>query len=303
MKYWGPKLYHYLLKANVGRQGEPTLQQDEQKKKLSNTLFRAAKCIPFYKAYKNVPFSLWPTVDENIMRENKVQFLAKKQLLSCSFIRQAPENISLKEAKFLRKKGDQDLVKPKLQFNKVVGYVCQHQRLCFPKHLYWMEKVWVDDEKIRFIPVMTTLTRKSNILIRFRLNQIFMESDNPCECEANMWVIEKNISTADEILYLPHLYEKQSLPIFLDQIEGFFRQFSSIQAFQIVQQSLHQWLLKIKSSDTDLLSLHHRISKELENFLLQRQVKCPAINLVLLEDGQAFIGKNKIIKEYNTVSS
>lgn len=300
MKYWGPKLYHYLLKANVGRQGEPTLQQDEQKKKLSNILSHAAKCIPFYKAYKNVPFSLWPTVDENIMRESKVQFLPKKQILPFG---QSTENISSKETKFLRKRNDYHVVKPNLHFNKVVGYVCEHQRLCFPKHLYWMEKVWVDDEKIRFIPVMTTLTRKSNILIRFRLNQIFMESDNPCECEANMWVIEKNISTADEILYLPHLYEKQSLPIFLDQIEGFFRQFSSIQAFQIVQQSLHQWLLKIKSSDTDLLSLHQKISKELENFLLQRQVKCPAINLDLLEDDQAFIGKSKIVKEYNTVSS
>ena len=305
MKHWGPKLYRYLL-DNVDRQGVPTLQYDKHKKKLSNTLLYAARHIPFYKAYKNAPFALWPTVDENMMRENKELFLLRKKIWSYFSLSQSTENISVKETKFLQKKNKQAATKPILHFNNLVGYTCIHQRLCFPKNLYWIEKAWVDDEKKRFIPVITTLRRRTHILIRFRLNQIFMEGDALCECSEHMWVIEKNISTAEEILYLPHLYEKQSRPIFLDQIERFFRRFISIQDFQIVQQSLHKWLLKIKAKNADLTSLKklkRTIKKELENFLTQNQVRCPEIKFIFLDEGHEFSEKNKVLKEYNALGS
>ncbi|MCS5707465.1 hypothetical protein CC99x_000960 [Candidatus Berkiella cookevillensis] len=241
-----------------------------------------------------------------MMRENKESFLLRKKIWSYFSLSRSAENISLKEAKFLHKGNKKGAAKPILHFNNLVGYTCIHQRLCFPKNLYWIEKAWVDDEKKRFIPVVTTLTRRKHILIRFRLNQIFMDGDALCECSENMWVIEKNISTADEILYLPHLYEKQSLPIFLDQIESFFKKLPSIQAFQIVQQSLHKWLLKIKAKDAELISLKRlkkTINKELEKFLMQNQVRCPEIKFVFLDKGQEFTGKNKVVKEYNALDS
>lgn len=305
MKYWRTKLYSYLL-DHVERKGVSTLRYDEYKKKLSKTLLYAARHISFYQAYKNAPFALWPTVDENIMHENKDLFLLGEKIWSYFFLSPSIENISFKEAKFLKKKNKKAVTTSALHFNNLVGYTCIHQRLCFPKNLYWMEKAWVDDEKKRFIPVITTLTRRKHLLIRFRLNQIFMNNDVVCECSENMWVIEKNISTADEILYLPHLYEKQSLPIFLDQMESFFRQFVGIQSFQIVQQSLKKWLLKINADDVEIISLkrlRRRINKELEKFLTQNQVKCPEIKFVFFNKSQYFTGKNKVIKEYDSLES
>ena len=49
--------------------------------------------------------------------------------------------------------------------------------LCINEDLIYVEKEYIDIEKTRFIPIITDFERKSQPIIRYRLNDIWVEND------------------------------------------------------------------------------------------------------------------------------
>lgn len=293
MPRWGFNLYHYLKNHSGGKLKSEA--EEQINKKLFNTLLRASRNISFYKSYKNIPFLLWPIVDENMINENKNAFQISNEYVFKDTINR-PATLSKQELAYYQQCFKQNEVK--FFQNDLLGFYCKHQNLCFPKALYYMENAWVDESHSRFVPIVTTITRKKNIKVRFRLNYIFNVANSKCACEKSNWLAEKFASTADEILYLPHLFDKRSLPIFKDEIVWFFKQFSSIQVLEIVQQSMNKWCLVIGKSEIDLAALHNEISIKLEKYLMFKQMKCPNIQ-VKIDTLRTNVDAIKISKVYD----
>ena len=296
MRRWGSTVYHCLFRNDIDQTLKTETQGDGwARKKLDDILSLAAKQVPFYKPYKQVPFSLWPTVDENMVHENRDQF----QIRSQDSIKALSSDLSVLSRPELSLCRQLKKNKKIIYFDHIVGYYCQHQKLCFPKELYWIEKAWVDEEHLRFAPVVTTLTRRKSLLIRFRLNQIFISEDSPCECQTHAFTVANTISTADEVLYLPHLFEKRSLPVFRDELEQFFKQFYSIQVIKIVQQSLSKWRIHIAKNSIDLSEYESDLSDKFETFLMVKQVKCPEIRLIEDETQFESDASFSVVKQYS----
>ncbi|MFC5631293.1 MULTISPECIES: F390 synthetase-related protein [Streptococcus] len=80
-----------------------------------------------------------------------------------------------------------------------LGYTCEHGRLHLNEDGIRFEKEYIDDK--RFYPIITDFKRKSQPFIRYRLNDILVESKEQCPCGSLLQVIEKIEGRSDDIFY------------------------------------------------------------------------------------------------------
>jgi len=67
-----------------------------------------------------------------------------------------------------------------------LGYCCREGRLHLNEDFVHIEKRYIDDENVRFHPIITDFTRKSQPIIRYELNDILWEESLPCLCGSPM---------------------------------------------------------------------------------------------------------------------
>lgn len=86
------------------------------------------------------------------------------------------------------------------------GYLastCALGRLHLNEDIAIIERQWLDEDSGRFVPIITDLRRRSQPMVRFRLDDILVASTQPCECGSAMAVIEKIEGRCDDSLWLP----------------------------------------------------------------------------------------------------
>ena len=85
--------------------------------------------------------------------------------------------------------------------------------------LLFIEEDWLDSAKTRFSPIITDFRRKSQPIIRYKLNDILIASNEICSCGSVFKRIERIEGRSDEIIYLPNNSIKpQLVTIFPDFI-------------------------------------------------------------------------------------
>lgn len=84
-----------------------------------------------------------------------------------------------------------------------LGYSCEHGSLHLNETHLLIEPEWLDEEHLRFQPVITDFSRTTQIIVRYRLNDILRLAPTPCPCgraERTLAAIE---GRADEVFWLP----------------------------------------------------------------------------------------------------
>ena len=96
---------------------------------------------------------------------------------------------------------------------------CKHGNLHLNEDLLFIEEDWLDSAKTRFSPIITDFRRKSQPIIRYKLNDILIASNEICSCGSVFKRIERIEGRSDEIIYLPNNSIKpQLVTIFPDFI-------------------------------------------------------------------------------------
>lgn len=313
------------------RAKEISANPKQPEKKLTKCLVRAARKIPFYSPYRHLPYSLWPILDDNLLLEYKASFVMKKKFgkgktaFKVLASEEEQEQLSalsghpsLNQAEKLS--GHSDLnhsaklsgppcinqaqrnhigcrmeAKAKVSSAGIFAYVCQHGQIHFDPNLYYIEPVWLDEKQQRMVPLVTTLTRYDNPLVRYRLDEFLLQKTSVCACEQSAQYGLKWVGHAEDIIYVPHIFNKQLLPLYPDQLEMIMGKFPGIQDYQIVQQSISEWTLNLQ---TVLLSIDTQaLANMLQEQLLGLQMKCPKI--VISQHKQLFLqSKKRVLKEF-----
>lgn len=143
-----------------------------------------------------------------------------------------------------------------------LGFTCSHGTLHLNEDLLIIEKEYIDDRC--FIPIITDLFRKTQPIIRYRLDDILVEKKTPCACGCIFQSLERIEGRCDDLLYvaLPHGGEK---PLFPDFVRRKIISVSEeIEDYEVVQTSLTRWEIFLKSEfresvDAALHELFERI--------------------------------------------
>lgn len=78
-----------------------------------------------------------------------------------------------------------------------LAYTCEKGSLHLNEDIVYIEKEYVDDK--RFIPIITDFRRTSQPIIRYRLNDVLVESTTKCPCGSVMAVIDRIEGREDDI--------------------------------------------------------------------------------------------------------
>ncbi|MEB4589456.1 F390 synthetase-related protein [Candidatus Thiothrix sp. Deng01] len=84
-----------------------------------------------------------------------------------------------------------------------LAYTCECGSLHLNESFVQVEPEWLDAERTRFQPVITDFTRETQLIVRYRLNDVLRVTEEPCACgraERSIAAIE---GRADEVLWLP----------------------------------------------------------------------------------------------------
>ena len=78
-----------------------------------------------------------------------------------------------------------------------LAYTCEEGSLHLNEEFVYFEKEFIDDR--RFIPILTDFTRRTQPIIRYRLNDVLVLGTQPCPCASAATVIERIDGREDDV--------------------------------------------------------------------------------------------------------
>ena len=97
-----------------------------------------------------------------------------------------------------------------------LGYTCEHGTLHLNECFVHIEPDWLDADHTRFQPIVTDFTRETQLIVRYRLNDVLRLRDTPCPCGRAERAIAAVEGRADEVLWLPARAGGRAVAIYPD---------------------------------------------------------------------------------------
>jgi putative adenylate-forming enzyme len=99
-----------------------------------------------------------------------------------------------------------------------LAYTCEAGSLHLNESFVHIETNWLDDTHSRFQPVITDFTRHTQLIVRYRLNDVLRVADQPCRCGRAERTIAAIEGRADEVIWLPSRHSGRAVAIYPDQL-------------------------------------------------------------------------------------
>jgi len=112
-----------------------------------------------------------------------------------------------------------------------LAYTCTHGSLHMNEDLMIVEKEYIDKEKEIFIPIITDITRESQPIIRYKLTDVLVSSQEPCPCGSVLLRLDHIEGRCDDVLWFSG---KPIFPDFLTRL--ILKSHSSIVDFRVIQE-------------------------------------------------------------------
>jgi putative adenylate-forming enzyme len=136
-----------------------------------------------------------------------------------------------------------------------IAATCEHGTLHLNEGVMVIQKEWLDEEKGWYHPIITDFRRKSQPIIRYRLNDILVTSDGTCPCGDAREVISSIMGRSDDVFHLSKHDDTIELVV-PDLIRRAIMQMSDeITDYIAVQKSPSQIEIQIKPDNLEDLSI------------------------------------------------
>lgn len=99
-----------------------------------------------------------------------------------------------------------------------LGATCRHGRLHLNEDIVHIEREYVDRQTRRFVPIITDFSRFTQPIIRYRLNDLLTEAEQPCPCGSPYVALERIEGRCDDMLYFPAENGTPLRPVFPDLV-------------------------------------------------------------------------------------
>jgi putative adenylate-forming enzyme len=100
-----------------------------------------------------------------------------------------------------------------------LAYTCEHGVLHLNEEYVHIEPEWLDAAQTRFTPIVTDFTRRTQMIVRYRLNDILRVRETPCPCGRVTRALAAIDGRLDDVLWLPASGNRsQLMPLFPDAV-------------------------------------------------------------------------------------
>lgn len=115
-----------------------------------------------------------------------------------------------------------------------LGFTCEYGTLHLNEDIVFIEEEKIDEN--RFIPVITDFTRRSQPIVRYRLNDVLLHKKEKCPCRSHFLALEKIEGREDDVF----IFENKNggdTKVFSDIISRCVLYVKGIKQYQVIQES------------------------------------------------------------------
>lgn len=211
--------------------------------------------------------------------------LAKLQLngkiaLRCQKIIATAEVLTPLAEKFISSVFKQNIHQLYQSAEGCLGITCEHGTMHLNEEEFYIEKEWIDHKRERFVPVVTTLRRTLQPLIRYRMEDILFLKNEICGCGRVSLGVEKVIGRCEDVLYFKGSRYGGLKPIYADVINQLFAQNNDIVQYQILQHSTSHIEIRYNARKEDP---QEWIANQLDRLWYAEDVNPPLVEFLELE--------------------
>lgn len=131
-----------------------------------------------------------------------------------------------------------------------LAHTCQYGSLHINEDIVKLEKEYIDRSSGRFIPIITDMYRRSQPIIRYRLNDILVEDNTMCKCGSAFCRISKIEGRQDDIFIFKGK-SGQEVQVYPDFIRRCFLFSDSIKQYRVEQLNKSLLYVYIESINED----------------------------------------------------
>lgn len=153
-----------------------------------------------------------------------------------------------------------------------LGYVCECGNFHINEDVIYVEKEYIDKE--RFVPIITDFLRKSQPIIRYRLNDILVEDKKKCPCGSWAMVIKKIEGREDDIFIFKGIKQKE-VAVFPDFISRCVIYAQGIKNYKVVEEDKNNITIYLDNMNE---KIKKQISNEFKTLSERMKFVCPTIS-------------------------
>lgn len=198
------------------------------------------------------------------------------------------EVLTEKDENFLKEAFNKEVIHQVYQCTEgFLACTCECGNIHINEDIVKIEKEEIDDE--RFIPIITDFYRKTQPIIRYRLNDVLVSSNKKCKCGSPFMVIDKVEGREDDIFIFDSSSSKEKeVLVYADFISRCLVYVPDITNYRVVQTDKKHIIVYIDNIDDDI---KENITKEFKLLSEKKKFKMPNIEFKEYE-----IEKNKKVK-------
>ncbi|MDN4494850.1 F390 synthetase-related protein [Ureibacillus aquaedulcis] len=133
-----------------------------------------------------------------------------------------------------------------------LGCTCSHGTIHLNEDIVYIEKEFLDAEKTKFYPIITDYKRRTQPIIRYRLNDILTLKSKPCPCGSPMLAIEQIEGRMDDLFILKNKQNGQLEYVFPDFIRrACITASENLKEYKVIQHSVQDLEVQCLVFDED----------------------------------------------------
>ncbi|MFD2329015.1 F390 synthetase-related protein [Cohnella sp. GCM10020058] len=135
-----------------------------------------------------------------------------------------------------------------------LGCTCAHGTLHLNEDLVYIEKDYVPGKSRTFVPIVTDFSRRTQPIVRYRLNDLLVERTAPCPCGSPFTAIERIEGRCDDIFYASALQPgAATVPVYPDFVTRAIMGASvEIEQYRAVQTAPDRWTIEFDLRNGEL---------------------------------------------------
>jgi len=183
------------------------------------------------------------------------------------------EVLTSQDEKYFKKVFDFKIIHQAYQCTEgFLGHVCECGSFHINEDVIFVEKEYIDKE--RFVPIITDFLRKSQPIIRYRLNDILVEDKKKCSCGSPTMVIKKIEGREDDIFIFEGIKEKE-ITVFPDFISRCVIYAQGIKNYKVVQEDKNNITVYLDNMNE---KIKQQINNEFKTLSKRMKFVCPKIS-------------------------
>lgn len=214
------------------------------------------------------PASVLKTIGKEKI-EKKLDSINPKKIISVA------EVLTEKDERFIKEAFNKEIIHQVYQCTEgFLGCTCEYGSFHINEDIVRIEKEPIDEE--RFIPIITDFYRKSQPIIRYRLNDVLVSSGKKCKCGSPFMVIDKIEGREDDIFIFRSLEDENvDVQVYADFISRCLVYVPDITNYRVVQNDREHIVVYIDNISEEI---KNNIEKEFQGLSEKKKFKMPEIS-------------------------